>query len=146
VNSRLDAIQAAVLRAKLAIFPEEIAARNAAAEYYSAALAGLVATPRLRPGATSVWAQYTIRLGAGHPERETVRARMNAAGIPTAVHYPRPLTHQPAYRDFPAAAPVLPEAEAVAAEVLSLPMHGYLTPAIQDRVIEALRAALAEGS
>lgn len=145
VNSRLDAIQAAVLRAKLAIFPDEIEARNEAAAYYTAALADRVTTPRLRPGATSVWAQYTIRLGPHLPERETVRARMNAAGVPSAVHYPRPLTRQPAYRGFPAAAPSLPEAEAAAAEVLSLPMHGYLTPAIQDRVIAALRAALDAG-
>lgn len=136
VNSRLDAIQAAVLRAKLAIFPDEIAARSRAADYYSAGLAGLAALPRLAPGASSVWAQYTIRL----PARDALRAHLGAAGIPTAVHYPAPLHHQPAYRDYPSAAACLPVAERVAGEVVSLPMHAYLSEAVQDRIIEAVRS------
>lgn len=139
MNSRLDAIQAAILRAKLAIFPEEIEVRNRAAARYSAALEGLAFTPRLAPDATSVWAQYTLRLRGDRP---AIRAHMAEAGIPTAVHYPRPLHRQPAYARFPAAGP-LPVSERLAGEVLSLPMHGYLTPAVQDRVIAAFRAACA---
>lgn len=136
VNSRLDAIQAAVLRAKLKIFPDEIVSRNRAAEYYTAGLRDIVRTPVLAPGATSVWAQYTIRV----PDRDALRAHLAEDAIPTAVHYPRPLHHQPAYRDFPTARPSLPVAEAVAAEVVSLPMHGYLTTAIQDRIIDRIRS------
>ena len=134
-NSRLDAIQAAVLRAKLKVFPEEIAARNRAAEVYSGALADLVAVPHLGPGASSVWAQYTIRLA----DRDGLRAHLAERGIPTAVHYPLPLHHQPAFGGFPTAAAALPVAERVAAEVVSLPMHGYLTPAVQDRIIDGVR-------
>ncbi len=136
VNSRLDAIQAAVLRAKLKIFPDEIAARNRAAAYYSAGLADVVQVPRLAPGASSVWAQYTLRLA----DRDGLRAHLQEAGIPTAVHYPRPLHHQPAYRDFPTARDSLPVAERLAAEVVSLPMHGYLTEAVQDRIIARVRS------
>jgi dTDP-4-amino-4,6-dideoxygalactose transaminase len=137
-SSRLDAIQAAVLREKLRIFPEEIVARELAAGRYAAGLAGLVETPQLGLGNGSVWAQYTVRV----TDREGVRARLAAAGIPTAVHYPKPLHHQPAYRGFPAAAARLPVAERLAAEVVSLPMQGYLSPAVQDRIVAAVRAAV----
>lgn len=136
VNSRLDAIQAAVLRAKLKIFPDEIASRNRAAAYYTEGLKDIARTPMLAPGVTSVWAQYTIRVA----DRDGFRAHLAEGGIPTAVHYPRPLHHQPAYREFPTARPSLPVAERVAQEVVSLPMHGYLTPAIQDRIIERARS------
>jgi dTDP-4-amino-4,6-dideoxygalactose transaminase len=139
MNSRLDAIQAAVLRAKLVIFPDEIAARDRAAARYSAALEDIARVPRIAPDATSVWAQYTLRLAT---DREALRARLAAEGIPTAVHYPKPLHHQEAYAAYPTVLPRLPEAERAAAEVLSLPMHGYLKLAVQDRVIGALRAAL----
>jgi dTDP-4-amino-4,6-dideoxygalactose transaminase len=136
-TSRLDAIQAAVLREKLAIFPEEIVARAAAAERYAEGLAGLVATPRLAPGNSSVWAQYTVRLG----DRDALRARLAAAGIPTAVHYPKPLHHQPAFRGFPTASAALPVAERLAREVVSLPMHGYLSHAVQASIVQAVAEA-----
>jgi dTDP-4-amino-4,6-dideoxygalactose transaminase len=132
VNSRLDAIQAAVLRAKLKIFPEEIESRGRAAAYYTEGLRGVVRTPVLAPGATSVWAQYTIRT----PERDGMRAFLQEDGIPTAVHYPKPLHRQPAYAHFPTARDSLPVAERVTAEVMSLPMHPYLTPEIQDRIVD----------
>ncbi len=140
LNSRLDSIQAAVLLEKLAIFPEEIAARDRVADRYSDAIADVVRVPRVQPGATSVWAQYTLRT----PARDVLRSTLQAAGVPTAVHYPRALHQQEAYRRFPAAAPRLPAAETAAAEVLSLPMHPYLTREDQDRVISAIRTALAE--
>jgi dTDP-4-amino-4,6-dideoxygalactose transaminase len=136
VNSRLDAIQAAVLRAKLAIFPDEIGARNEAARYYGAGLRDVAIVPELVPGATSVWAQYTLRVR----DREGLRAHLASAGIPTAVHYPLPLHRQPAFRGFPLAGDRLPVAERIAAEVVSLPMHGYLTRALQDRIIDRVRS------
>lgn len=138
LNSRLDSMQAAVLLEKLAIFPDEIVARDAVARRYSEALREVVRVPHVQPGATSVWAQYTLRA----PARDVLRATLQAAGVPTAVHYPRALHQQDAYRRFPAASPRLPVAENAAAEVLSLPMHAYLSHEDQDRVIASVREAL----
>jgi UDP-2-acetamido-2-deoxy-ribo-hexuluronate aminotransferase len=134
VNSRLDTLQAAILLPKLEILDDEIAARQRVAARYDAALAGLP-TPRIAPDATSAWAQYTVRV----PDRARVQAALSAAGIPTAVHYPLPLNRQPAVADPDAH---LPHGDRAADEVLSLPMHPYLTPEAQDRVVAALTAAL----
>jgi dTDP-4-amino-4,6-dideoxygalactose transaminase len=141
VTGRLDTIQAAVLIEKLKIFPEEIAARQAAAVRYAEGLAGIAITPRTGNESTSVWAQYTIRLAAGR--RDALGAALKAEGIPTAIYYARPLHRQAAYRDFPVVDGGLPVSEQLAEEVISLPMHAYLEPAVQDRVIEAVRRALA---
>jgi dTDP-4-amino-4,6-dideoxygalactose transaminase len=140
LNSRLDAIQAAVLVEKLKIFPDEVVARQRVAERYTAALADVVAVPSIRPGATSVWAQYTIRLG--HRDRDTFRRRLQAEGVPTAVHYPHALNHHAAYAGYPVVGGHLPVSETLASEVLSLPMHAYLDEPTQDRIIDAvIRAA-----
>ncbi|HLB80885.1 MAG TPA: DegT/DnrJ/EryC1/StrS family aminotransferase, partial [Dongiaceae bacterium] len=138
LNGRLDTLQAAVLIEKLAIFPDEIAARRRVADRYGAALAGLVTVPRAIDGATSVWAQYTVLAD----DRDAVAARLEAAGVPTAVHYRLPLHRQPAYRGFPAPRGGLPVSERLAGRVLSLPLHAYLDAAAQDRVIDALGDAL----
>jgi dTDP-4-amino-4,6-dideoxygalactose transaminase len=140
INGRFDTIQAAVLIEKLKIFPEEIAARARIAERYSQALAGVATVPRVRADRTSVWAQYTIRVTAGR--RDGLAAALKAQGIPTAVYYPRPLHRQDAYQDFPLAAGGLPVSERLAQEVISLPMHAYLEPPVQDRIIAAVREAL----
>lgn len=140
INGRLDTIQAAILLAKLDAFPDEILARNAAARRYSDALAELTTVPRIPPGLTSVWAQYTIRLQPGR--RDAFAAAMKAQGIPTAVHYPQPMHRQTAYRHFPRAADDLPVAERMATEVISLPMHAYLDDETQTRIISAATAAL----
>ena len=141
LNGRFDTIQAAVLIEKLKIFPEEIVARDKVARRYSAALAGVTAVPRVSEGMTSVWAQYTIRLPRGR--REAFAGDLKAQGIPTAVHYPRPVHRQAAYRDFPVADGGAPVAERLAEEVISLPMHAYLDEPTQDRIIDAVRRALA---
>jgi len=141
INGRFDTIQAAVLIEKLKIFPDEIAARNAVARRYNAELAELVPVPQLAEGASSVWAQYTIRLPAG--QREHFAATLKAQGIPTAVYYPIPLNRQQAYRHFPVAEGGVPVCEQLAEEVISLPMHAYLDEATQDRVTAACREALA---
>ena len=138
MNGRLDTIQAAILIEKLAIFPEEVEAREAVARRYTRALRNHVNTPTVPAGTTSVWAQYTVTIA----NRDGVAAQLAAAGVPTAVHYPRPLHHQTAYRHYPVAGGSLPVAEALAARVLSLPMHAYLSEADQDRVINALLAAV----
>jgi len=140
MTGRLDTIQAAVLIEKLKIFPDEIVARNRAAERYANALGNVVRVPRVPVGSTSVWAQYTIRLEPG--QRERFAAALKADGIPTAVYYPKPLNRQEAYKHFPVADGGVPVSEMLAEEVISLPMHAYLDPATQDRVVEAVRRAL----
>jgi dTDP-4-amino-4,6-dideoxygalactose transaminase len=140
MNGRLDTIQAAVLLEKLKIFPDEIEARNAVAARYGAGLGDVVAVPKVMDGCVSTWAQYTIRVPGGR--RDAVAAALKAHGIPTAIYYRRPLHRQPAYRHFPIAGNGLPVSDALAAEVLSLPMHPYLAEDLQDTIIAAIRAAL----
>jgi len=141
LTARLDTMQAAVLIEKLKIFQDEIEARNAVAARYNAALADVVTVPVVLPGNVSVWAQYTIRLPRG--DRDGFAARLKAAGVPTAIYYPRSLHQQTAYRHYPVAGNGLPVSEALSADVISLPMHPYLDEATQDRVIAAVRGALA---
>jgi dTDP-4-amino-4,6-dideoxygalactose transaminase len=138
--ARLDTIQAAVLLEKLKIFPEEIVARNAVAQRYTSGLAGVATLPRVGNEATSVWAQYTIRLAPGR--RDALAAALKAQGIPTAIYYAKPLHRQAAYRGFPVAEGGLAVSEQLAREVISLPMHAYLDAPTQDRIIGAVRQAL----
>ncbi|MGB4101387.1 MAG: DegT/DnrJ/EryC1/StrS aminotransferase family protein [Alphaproteobacteria bacterium] len=140
LNSRLDTMQAAILLEKLAIFADEILARNAVAARYHAGLKDHAITPIVRPECTSTWAQYTLRLP--HHDRDAVAEELRRAGVPTAVYYPKPLHQQTAYKGFPVALRGLPVSEKMAKEVLSLPMHPYLDPVTQDRIIDAVRAAL----
>jgi dTDP-4-amino-4,6-dideoxygalactose transaminase len=88
INGRLDTLQAAILLEKLKIFEEEIAARNKVAERYARGIGNVVKVPRLAPGCTSVWAQYTIRLPNG-TDRDAFAAALKVQGIPTAVYYPK---------------------------------------------------------
>jgi UDP-2-acetamido-2-deoxy-ribo-hexuluronate aminotransferase len=135
VNSRLDTLQAAILLPKLSILDDEIAARQRVAGRYEMALGGSgVQCPRVLQHNVSAWAQYTIRI----PRRAEVQEAMKAAGIPTVVHYPLPLNRQPAVAD----STVLPEGDRAAEQVLSLPIHPYLTEADQGQVIECLLSAV----
>lgn len=140
LTSRLDTIQAAILSEKLKIFPDEIRAREQAAQRYAQGLGDVADVPKVAPGFTSVWAQYTIRISGGR--RDKVAAQLKAEGIPTAIYYPIPLHRQQAYRHYPAGAGGLAVSDRLAAEVLSLPMHAYLDAATQDRIIDAVRRAL----
>lgn len=141
LTARLDTMQAAILIEKLKIFQDEIDARNRVAARYSAALADVVKVPQVVPGNVSVWAQYTIRLP--HQDRDGFAARLKALGVPTAIYYPKSLHQQTAYRQYPVAEGGLPVSERLSADVISLPMHAYLDAATQDRVIAAVRSALA---
>jgi dTDP-4-amino-4,6-dideoxygalactose transaminase len=141
ITGRLDTIQAAVLIEKLKIFPEEIAARDKVAARYCDALADIATVPRTGNESTSVWAQYTIRLKPA--QRDALAPTLKAQGIPTAIYYTKPLHRQPAYRDFPVADGGVPVSEQLSKEVISLPMHAYLEPPVQDRIIAAVRRALA---
>lgn len=141
MNGRLDTIQAAVLIEKLAVFDDEIAARNVVAARYSQALEDVAVVPRIPDGLTSIWAQYTLR--APGRERGKILAALKAQNIPTAIYYPKPLNRQTAYAHYPVAGNGVPVSERLAAEVFSLPMHPYLDEATQDRIIAAARRALA---
>ena len=125
---------------KLKIFPDEIEARNRVAARYCAALADIVIVPRIGNQSTSVWAQYTVRLKPGR--RDRVAAALKTEGIPTAIYYSKPLHRQPAYKHFPIADGGVPVSDRLADEVLSLPMHAYLEPPVQDRIIDAVRRNL----
>lgn len=137
LNSRLDTIQAAILLEKLAVYEEEIDARQVVAKRYSEALSQRFATPLIPDGYVSVWAQYTLTL-ENSEERNRVREATQAAGIPTMVYYPKPLHRLKAYDGFPADPEGLAVSEALAERVLSLPMHPYLEPEVQDRIIRTL--------
>ncbi len=139
--SRLDTIQAAILIEKLKIFPDEIEARNRVARRYSEALDDIVVVPRVPPGSTSVWAQYTIRVAGGR--RDRLAAALKAEGIPTAIYYPIPLHRQQAYKHFPVGEGGVAVSDQLAGEVISLPMHAYLDEPTQGRIIDATRRALA---
>ena len=139
INGRLDTIQAAILLEKLAIFEDEIVARQRVAERYNAALGDVVQTPVVEPGATCVWAQYTIRVKT----RDQVAAKLKDQSIPTAIYYPIPLHRQVAYKKFPVAPGGLPVSDKMAGEVLSLPMHPYLSEPDQNRIINAVKGACA---
>ena len=141
MNGRMDTIQAAILIEKLTIFADELDKRDAVAARYGAALADIVTVPAVRPQCRSAWAQYTIRISDGR--RDSFQAAMKARGVPTAIHYPKPLHRQEAYRHFPTAGNGLPVSEMLAREVISLPMHPYLEPPVQDRIIAAVRESAA---
>ncbi len=163
LNARLDTLQAAILKVKLRHFPEEIAARQRVADAYTEKLATAahkpagpakgtpqattgsseatgqaqgVVTPTVLPHNTSTWAQYTIRVA----DRDRVRASLQEKGIPTSVHYPTPLHTQDAFAGL--RSEENPEAAKAAAEVLSLPMHPFLTADEITTVADAVTAAV----
>jgi len=138
-NSRLDTIQAAILIEKLKIFDDEIEKRNAVARRYNDAFAASnrIVTPRVIEGATSTWAQYTLQV----EDRAKFQADLKAAGVPTAVYYPIPLSRQKAYAHFPSAP--TPVSEALSSRVVSLPMHPYMDGPTQDRIVAAVLTSVA---
>jgi dTDP-4-amino-4,6-dideoxygalactose transaminase len=140
MNGRLDTIQAAILIQKLTVFADEIERRDEVASHYSAGLRDRVAVPKIPDGHRSVWAQYTIRLPSN--DRDRVMKALLSQGIPAHVYYPRPVHEQTAYRAYPVAGNGTPNATRLPREVLSLPMHPYLDRPTQDRVIDAVLAAL----
>ena len=134
VNSRLDTIQAAILAEKMKIFPEEIEMRERVAQRYTNAFrrSNRVRPPHVMGGAQSSWAQYTIQVA----DRDKLAADLKAKGIPTAIYYPTPLSHQKGYAHFPTAG--TPVSDRISKHVISLPMHPYLDEATQDRIISAV--------
>lgn len=134
MNSRLDTIQAAILLEKLAIFAEEIEARQTVAKRYAEGLDGVVKVPTVIEGGVSVWAQYTVE----HEDRGGLAAHLKTQGVPSAAYYPVPMHRQAPYAHYPQPGG-LPVSEAAADRVIALPMHAYLDAATQDRIIQAVR-------
>jgi dTDP-4-amino-4,6-dideoxygalactose transaminase len=141
-NSRLDEIQAAVLRVKLPHVEAANAARRAAAARYDRLLAEIpgVALPAVRPWAAHVYNQYTVRVADGR--REAVKAALDGAGIGTMVYYPVPVHRLPVYAGLGAGCPV---SDGLAGEVLSLPMGPDVGTEVQEAVAGQLRRAVGGG-
>lgn len=137
-NSRLDALQAAVLDAKLRHLSHWSAGRRANAAYYTSAFADLpdVRTPYVDPANESIFNQYTLRA----ERRDALQAHLKASGIGSAVYYPVPLHLQPCFEYLGYTAGAFPESERAAREVLSLPVYPELTSAQLDEVVTAVRA------
>jgi len=140
VGGRMDTLQCAIVLAKLKRFDwgvKQCKRLGARCRELIVVSGAAVELPTVADDRDCVWAQYTIKLDA----REAVQAALKAAGIPTAVHYPKPLHHQPAYarKDFPADS--CPEGNRAAKRVMSLPMSADLAPEVQQRVVAALATA-----
>ncbi|POQ98375.1 aminotransferase DegT [Alkalispirochaeta sphaeroplastigenens] len=141
LNARLDTLQAAILKVKLRHFDDEVVRRQQVADWYTAEFTGTqgIVTPVILDHNTSVWAQYTIRVA----NRPAVQAVLQERGIPTAVHYPIPLHRQDAFADHAQHGVEVPHTEKASAEVLSLPMHPFMTAEdvilVADAVKEAVR-------
>lgn len=134
MNGRCDTLQAAILLEKLTIFPEELSLRQQVADRYTAGLQDVTITPFIEKDCTSAWAQYTVKVD---PEkRQEIMHELQKEGIPTVIHYPLPLHRQQAYHHYPCATDTLPVSEALAACVLSLPIHPYLDKDDQDYIIK----------
>ena len=141
VSSRLDGLQAAILRVKLGHLDGWNAARRRLAGKYLSALAGSgVQLPETAPGSEPVWHLFVIRA----TDREGLRASLTARGIETGVHYPCPLHLQPAYTRLGMPKGALPVTERVADRILSLPMFPEMTDAQLDRVVAAIADAAAD--
>ena len=141
VGGRMDTLQCAVVLAKLERFEWELQQRARIGARYRGLLADVPGLKQVavRPDRNPVYAQYTVMV----ERRAAVQAALAAAGVPTAVHYPKPLNEQPAYA-ADCCADCTPRAAALADRVLSLPMSADLSEADQDTVVAALRSALVQ--
>jgi dTDP-4-amino-4,6-dideoxygalactose transaminase len=139
-NFRLDALQAAILRVKLPHLNDWTESRRRNADRYEAlfrksGLAGTVTLPARSPDSTHIYNQFVIRV----PERDRLRAHLQASGIGTEVYYPVPLHLQPCFRHLDHRPGSFPVAETAANEALALPIYGELTESQQASVVESIR-------
>jgi dTDP-4-amino-4,6-dideoxygalactose transaminase len=142
MNGRIDTIQATILAAKLQLLAGELAMRAKIAAVYNAALGGKVGIQAAPNGAVNAWGLYTIRLRDGD-QRSKVQAALTAERIGSGIYYPKPLHLQPAYAAhhaiaFAGQAPPLAISERLSGQVLSLPMHAYMTEADAARAAEVV--------
>ena len=142
INGRLDTIQAAVLLAKMELFPEELVLRRQKAERYTVLLGtedSPVVCPRVPAGFLSAWAQYSVLTKPG-VKRSVLQSRLKEAGIPTAIYYPRPLHLQEAFGGLGYKPGDFPVSEECAERIFSVPMHPYLRNEDQERIADLLKA------
>ena len=142
VNSRLDAVQAAVLLPKLkALTDHEIQARQVVANRYSQAFTGKLTTPHVADNCVSIWAQYAL-LAETTVQRDRIVAHLNEAGIPNMIYYPTPQHALPVFQQEPRYSENFANANNYCARTFSLPMHPYLAESeqqqVKDEVLEAL--------
>lgn len=140
INGRMDTIQAAILLEKLKLFPDEVVLRQRVAERYNELLASFVRTPVVHQHNTSVYAQYTIEVN----DRDVFQQKMQAANVPTAVHYPISMHQQQALSYLNYKVGDFPCSEKASHQVISLPMHPYLKEEEQLVIVAAVKNALAE--
>ncbi|MCC6544989.1 MAG: DegT/DnrJ/EryC1/StrS family aminotransferase [Nitrospirae bacterium] len=136
INGRLDAIQAAILLAKFKYLEEEIKLRQQKGAYYTDGLKDVVVAPYIESHNTSVYAQYSIMAGK---KRDELTKYLNDNGVPTAIHYPKPLHLQEAFSYLDYSEGDFPVSEKTSKEILSLPMSPFITKDEQDYVIEKIR-------
>ncbi len=134
VGGRMDTIQCAIVLAKLDRFEQEITSRLELGARYNELLSGVVKTVAQRADRTSMYAQYTVLVH----DRDAVQVKLKEAGIPTAVHYPIPLHQQPAYVGYCRVEGDLSVSEAIATQVMSLPISPDLDSATQQMIVDAL--------
>jgi dTDP-4-amino-4,6-dideoxygalactose transaminase len=138
MNGRMDTLQAAVLLSKLTVFSDELQVRERIARIYDSRLGNAVTIPARVPNSVSAWAIYAILL-PDNAARDRMQAGLKAAGVPTVIYYPKPLHHQPAYRDAHDGV-ALPVSEDLAKRILTLPIHPDLSEADVARVCDAVLA------
>src|SRR4029453_1251523 len=141
VNSRLDPVQAAILSVKLRHLDKWQRRRRAIADFYAVAFAGLNSAipPATAPGAIHAWHLYVMRFD----RRDKVEASLADHGVASAVHYPTPPFPQPAYAEYAPAAGRWPLSDDLAQTVLSIPMGPHLSLDDAQRVVDAVRRAVA---
>jgi UDP-2-acetamido-2-deoxy-ribo-hexuluronate aminotransferase len=143
INGRLDTLQCAILIPKLERFPWELEQRTKRALRYNHAFQSLrshgVVIPELAPERTSSWAQYTLQV----PRRDDFQKAMREVGVPTAVHYPRTMPDQPAYKDIGRILNI-EVSRRLAGTVVSLPIYPDMTDDIQDHVIDNVKKFFAK--
>lgn len=138
MNGRLDTLQAAVLLSKLTVFADELAAREQVARYYDSRLGNAVVTPARVADSKAAWAIYAILLPDG-AARTRLQDGLKAAGVPSAIYYPKPLHQQPAYQGAHDGA-ALPVSEDLAGRIMALPIHPDLTEEDLARICDAVLA------
>ena len=142
LNGRLDTLQAAILLAKMEIFPDEIAARQQVAAWYSKYLQGIsgLTAPCVEEGNVSAWAQYCIMLPEGR--RDAVAAHLKQQGVPTNIYYPKPQHCLAVFADLGYTPQSMPAALYASRNILALPFHPYMDEASVRQVADAVAKAL----
>ena len=134
LNSRLDTLQAAILIEKLKIFPDEIANRNKLATFYSKELCEVFSVPQVLDNHISTWAQFTLVTNS----RDEILRYLGKNSVPAAVYYPRPLSKQSGYHNYPSVSSGTPISNALSDKVFSIPMHPYMSSIQSERLVTLL--------